>query len=134
MPEETFGAGLLAEGKPVPLEGIRVEGRIFGPGARVVLTQRYRNVEDRPIEAVYVFPIDEAAAVCGFEALIDDVLVTGRVMERDKAFESYDDASRGSRSVLAGSGTSRHIHGQHRQCSSGQGRGRADHLRDRTRV
>ena len=45
-----------------------------------------------PIEAVYVFPLDEGAAVCAFEAMVDGTLVVGEVHERDKAFESYDDA------------------------------------------
>jgi Ca-activated chloride channel family protein len=46
----------------------------------------------KPIEAVYVFPLDEGAAVCGFEAVVDGTLVVGEVHERDKAFEIYDDA------------------------------------------
>ena len=45
-----------------------------------------------PIEAVYVFPLDEGAAVCAFEAMVDGTLVVGEVHERDKAFEMYDDA------------------------------------------
>ena len=34
----------------------------------VTITQRYRNTEAHRIEAVYVFPLEEGAAVCGFEA------------------------------------------------------------------
>ena len=34
---------------------------------KVTLTQRYRTTKPS-IEAVYVFPLDETAAVCGFEA------------------------------------------------------------------
>jgi len=85
-------AGLLCNGSPVPLVGISVEAQVKDFCTRVVVTQRYRNDESQPIEAVYVFPIDEGAAVCGFEALIDDVLVVGEVQEREKAFEKYDDA------------------------------------------
>ena len=50
------------------------------------------NRESTPIEAVYVFPLDDGAAVCGFEAVVDGTLVVGEVQERDKAFEMYDDA------------------------------------------
>jgi Ca-activated chloride channel family protein len=79
-------------GQPVPLLGVRVEAEIKDYGARVVVFQRYRNDETQPIEAVYKFPLDEAAAVCGFEATIDDRHVVGQVEEREKAFEKYDDA------------------------------------------
>ena len=77
---------------PVPLEGVRVEARVRDYCARVVVSQRYRNREDKPLEAVYVFPLDEGAAVCGFEAVIGDVHVVGHVQEREKAFAEYDDA------------------------------------------
>lgn len=84
--------GLLVEGAPVPLEGVQVDAQIRSCAARVTLRQRYRNCEPCPVEAVYVFPIDEGAAVCGFEVQIDGVRVVGRVEERDAAFARYDDA------------------------------------------
>lgn len=87
-------AGLFVVGKeaPIPLDGVSVEATVKDFCTRVVLTQRYNNREKKPIEAVYVFPVDETAAVCGFEALIDDVHVVGEVKEKDEAFETYDDA------------------------------------------
>lgn len=84
--------GLLAKGQPVPLLGVSVEAEVKDFASRVVMTQRYRNAESQPIEAVYVFPLEEGAAVCGFEAVIDSVHVVGEVKEREKAFETYDDA------------------------------------------
>jgi Ca-activated chloride channel family protein len=59
---------------------------------RIVLSQRFRNDEAQPIEAVYRFPLDESAAVCGLEIEIDGRIVRGRVEEREKAFEHYDEA------------------------------------------
>ena len=53
---------------------------------------RYRNLETVPLEVVYVFPLDEGAAVCGFEATVDGVRYVGRVKERDEAFREYDEA------------------------------------------
>ncbi|HSD29456.1 MAG TPA: VIT and VWA domain-containing protein, partial [Vicinamibacteria bacterium] len=91
----TVEAGLLARGakaKPIPLLGVTVEATLRDYAAKTTLTQRYANTENQPIEAVYVFPLDEAAAVCGFEAEIDGRRVVARVEERDKAFEAYDDA------------------------------------------
>jgi hypothetical protein len=84
--------GLLAAGNPVPLEGVSVEASVQEFCARVTVSQRYRNTESKPIEAVYVFPLDEAAALCGFEAVIDGVHVVAEVKEREQAFAEYDDA------------------------------------------
>jgi Ca-activated chloride channel family protein len=50
------------------------------------------NREATPIEAIYVFPLDEGAAVCGFEAIVDGTLVIGEVKEREEAFRLYDEA------------------------------------------
>jgi Ca-activated chloride channel family protein len=95
MPEQaTLGrTGLLTtKGAPVPLAGVSIDAELSTGCARVTVTQRYVNGESTPIEAVYVFPLDEAAAVCGFEALIDGALVVGEVREREEAFRMYDDA------------------------------------------
>jgi Ca-activated chloride channel family protein len=85
-------AGLLAGDVPVPLEGISVEASVNAASARVTIVQRYRNHEARPIEAVYVFPLDEGAAVCGFEAVSGGVHYVAEVKPRDEAFTRYDDA------------------------------------------
>lgn len=94
MTVQTACAGLLVGREPVPLEGVSVKACIKHFGARVVITQRYRNTESHPIEAVYVFPLEEGASVCGFEALIGDVVVVGKVEDREEAFNTYDDAIR----------------------------------------
>ncbi len=69
-----------------------MEAEISNLCARVTVTQRYVNREAAPIEAVYVFPLDDASAVCGFEAIVDGTLVVGEVKERDEAFKVYDEA------------------------------------------
>lgn len=77
---------------PVPLSGVSIDAEISNFCARVAVTQRYVNREPTPIEAVYVFPLEEGAAVCGFEAIVDGTLVIGEVKEREEAFRAYDDA------------------------------------------
>jgi Ca-activated chloride channel family protein len=47
------------------------------------------------VEAVYRFPLPEAAAVSGFKARIDGRVITGKVEERERAFEIYDKAIAG---------------------------------------
>ena len=41
--------------------------------------QAYANHSEKAIEAKYVFPLDESAAVCGFEAFINNKHVVGKV-------------------------------------------------------
>ncbi|HVD91613.1 MAG TPA: VIT domain-containing protein [Vicinamibacterales bacterium] len=95
MPEPlaSIRAGLfMKKDAPVPLAGVSIDAEISTLCARVVITQRYVNRESTPIEAVYVFPLDEGSAVCGFEAIVDGTLVVGEVKERETAFKMYDEA------------------------------------------
>jgi hypothetical protein len=94
MPERSAArSGLLTtEALAVPLSSVSIDAEISRFCARVAVTQRYINRELQPIEAVYVFPLDDGAAVCWFEAAIDGTLVVGEVKEREEAFRMYDDA------------------------------------------
>ncbi|MEL6177500.1 MAG: VIT domain-containing protein [Myxococcota bacterium] len=86
-------SGLMGQGGvAVPLEGVKIEAKVTGTCSEVTITQRYRNRESVDVEAVYVFPLEESAAVCGFGAQVGDRRIEGRVEEREKAFETYDDA------------------------------------------
>ena len=68
----TAPSGLVSrQGARVPLVGVVARAEIRDYACRLVLSQRFRNDEDVPIEAVYMFPLDEGAAVCGFEVEID---------------------------------------------------------------
>ena len=91
----TAPSGLLRTkkgGAPVPLVAVSARAEIRDYASRLVVTQRFHNDEEQPIEAVYKFPLDEGAAICGFEVEIDGCLVKGHVEERDNAFEAYDQA------------------------------------------
>ena len=94
--------GLLTrEGAPVPLLGVRITGHLQGRAAELKVAQRYRNTEQKPIEAVYLFPLPEDAAVCGLEVRTGDRVLRGDIEEREKAFELYDEAmSEGHGAVL----------------------------------
>ena len=78
--------------RPVPLEGVSVDAHVVDFCVRTVLSQQFHNREPFPIEAVYVFPIDERAAVCGFEAEIDGVVTKGVVQEKQQARATYEKA------------------------------------------
>ncbi|KJE94062.1 von Willebrand domain-containing protein [Capsaspora owczarzaki ATCC 30864] len=77
---------------PIPLHGVHVEANVVDMVTEVTLTQQYSNYESVPIEARYVFPLDEGAAVCEFEAEIDGQLVSGVVKEKEEARREYTEA------------------------------------------
>uniref|UniRef100_A0A667YX07 von Willebrand factor A domain containing 5A n=1 Tax=Myripristis murdjan TaxID=586833 RepID=A0A667YX07_9TELE len=82
--------GLLTDKKePVPLKGIEVEVEVRDHVATVVSTLHYENKEDKPLEAVFVFPMPADAAVCHFSAKIGQTQVVAEVQEKQK---EYDDA------------------------------------------
>ncbi|NWT46464.1 PARP4 polymerase, partial [Chroicocephalus maculipennis] len=81
-------------GNPVPLEGVYIKARIIDFVAQVVMFQTYTNQNSKPIEAKYVFPLDDKAAVCGFEAFINGKHVIGEVKEKKQAHREYRKAIR----------------------------------------
>lgn len=83
---------LTTQGTPVPLLGVDVGGEVFGAQARVVVRQRYRNAETRPIEAVYTFPLPSDGVLVGFAMECNGRRMIGEVKEREAAFQAYDDA------------------------------------------
>ncbi|XP_026195935.1 von Willebrand factor A domain-containing protein 5A-like isoform X1 [Anabas testudineus] len=85
--------GLLTpEKEPVPLKSIEVELEVRDHVATLVSTLLYENKEDKPIEAVFVFPLPGDAAVCHFSAVIGQTQIVAEVKEKQQAREEYDDA------------------------------------------
>uniref|UniRef100_A0A8D0RP43 Poly [ADP-ribose] polymerase n=1 Tax=Sus scrofa TaxID=9823 RepID=A0A8D0RP43_PIG len=66
-------------GNSVPLEDVHIKGKIIDFVAQVIVFQTYTNQSPVPIEAKYVFPLDDKAAVCGFEAFINGKHIVGEV-------------------------------------------------------
>ena len=61
-PMNKVKAGLQAEGADVPLQSVHVRAQLIDLAARVVVLQAYKNNSAVPIEAKYVFPLDDMAA------------------------------------------------------------------------
>ena len=56
------------------------------------VSQRFSNPFETPIEAVYVFPLPENAAVNAMQMRIGDRVVQSRIMRREAARETYEAA------------------------------------------
>lgn len=79
-------------GAAIPLLGVKVFAEIRGFLARVTVRQRFRNAGDEAIEAVYVFPAPEKAAVTGLVIETGGRRIVGKVVEKEAAFDDYDEA------------------------------------------
>ncbi len=77
---------------PCPLEHTDVHVRITGFVARVDVTQKFHNPFDHKIEAVYVFPLSQTAAVDDMTMTIGDRVVRGVIKPREEAREIYEAA------------------------------------------
>ncbi|XP_068601354.1 von Willebrand factor A domain-containing protein 5A-like [Brachionichthys hirsutus] len=90
---ENCHCGLLTANKePVPLKSVEVQVEVRDHVATVISTLNYENKEDKPLEAVFVFPMPGDAAVCHFSATIGQKQIVGEVKEKQEAREEYDDA------------------------------------------
>ncbi|XP_077435872.1 protein mono-ADP-ribosyltransferase PARP4-like isoform X2 [Vanacampus margaritifer] len=92
-PLDNVTAGLLDNsGQQLPLQAVHVKCKLMDLLSHVIIFQKYTNQSNVPIEAKYVFPLDEYAAVCGFEAFINGKHVVGQVKEKEEARKQYKQA------------------------------------------
>ncbi|XP_063954630.1 protein mono-ADP-ribosyltransferase PARP4-like isoform X5 [Lytechinus pictus] len=92
-PNDKVVSGLQStSSKPIPLKNVCVRAKMMDLAAQVVIFQEYDNVNRESIEAKYVFPLEDSAAVCGFEAFIGDKHIVGTVKEKEQAHREYKEA------------------------------------------
>jgi Ca-activated chloride channel family protein len=77
---------------PVPLKHTDVHASIAGSIASVEVTQQFFNPFSGKIEAVYVFPLPENAAVNDFIMTVGDRRIRGIIREREQAQQIYQEA------------------------------------------
>lgn len=75
-----------------PLKHTDVKAEISGSLARVNVTQEFTNPLDEKIEAVYVFPLPQNAAVDDMTMIVGDRTVKGKIKRREEARAIYDAA------------------------------------------
>ncbi|MGE0868800.1 MAG: VIT domain-containing protein [Kofleriaceae bacterium] len=99
-PDAGFGA-LRTERGLLPLTAMNVEARVSGVVAAIELAQTFVNSLSTPIEATYMFPLPDRAAVHRFRMEVAGRVVEGVVEERGAAREQYDEAiAKGHRAAI----------------------------------
>src|SRR5687768_3942248 len=76
----------------IALRGVRLRSTVAALAERATLEQTFVNRESDAIEAIYTFPLPEDAAVCHFEVVTGDRVLTGVVDEIERNIEKYDAA------------------------------------------
>ncbi|MBN1296710.1 hypothetical protein JXA80_08005, partial [bacterium] len=76
----------------LPLDHTSVTARVTGFLARVDVTQLFTNNRNETLEAVYVFPLPDMAAVDAMTMIIGDQTIRGIIKKRDEAQALYEQA------------------------------------------
>jgi Ca-activated chloride channel family protein len=102
---QVSGAGLgtlLTDRGNLPLDRLDVRASISGLLVRTELTTEFVNTHDTALEATYVFPLPDRAAVTGMTMTAADRVVSAELHERGAARERYDQAiAAGQRASIA---------------------------------
>jgi Ca-activated chloride channel family protein len=90
--EESGFGSLTTEKGGLPLKAMDVRTRIDGLIAQTDLTQTFQNVHTEPLEATYIFPLPDRAAVTRFRLEVAGRVIEGQLKERGAARKEYDEA------------------------------------------
>jgi Ca-activated chloride channel family protein len=93
-PDAGFGTLSTTKGA-LPLAALAVQARLDGLIAGVEVCQTFINAHDEPLEATYIFPLPDRAAVTSFRLEVAGRVVEGELQERTKARQQYDEAIMG---------------------------------------
>jgi Ca-activated chloride channel homolog len=101
LPDAGFG-NLHTDRGNLPLDRLDVRTRISGLVARTVVVTEFLNVHDTALEATYVFPLPDRAAVTAMTMTAAGRTVEAELQERGAAREAYDRAiEAGKRASIA---------------------------------
>lgn len=101
LPDAGFGA-LRTERGNLPLRRLDVRAAITGLTAGTQLTQTFGNPFDVALEATYVFPLPDRAALTALRMTVGDRVIEGVLEERAAARQQYDEAiAAGQRASIA---------------------------------
>ena len=76
-----------------------VKAEISGNISRVEVTQTFQNPYEKPLEAIYVFPLPDQATVNDMEIMIGDRVIKGNIKKREEAKEIYERARQEGRTA-----------------------------------
>ena len=75
-----------------PLRHTDVTTKISGMSAIYTVTQTFENPYDEPLDAVYVFPLGDEAAITKYAIVIGERTIAGEIKKKDEARATYEEA------------------------------------------
>ena len=93
------GGGAAARGEALPVAGTHVAAYVAGFAAQVKVRQTFNNPFDRPLEAVYVFPLPHDAAVSDIQVVVGDHRIKSEIKKRSEAADIFARARREGRTA-----------------------------------
>jgi Ca-activated chloride channel family protein len=79
-------------GEKMPLLGVTARGVLSGELFELEVEQRYRNDDNKNIEAIYTFPLASRAVLLGIEFELNGEKLTGTTVEKKWAVRDYEKA------------------------------------------
>jgi Ca-activated chloride channel homolog len=100
---EGAGLGCLMTGRGnLPLTDVDIDAHVTGLLHTTRVRQTFTNPHDEPLEATYIFPLPDRAAVTAFRMTVGDRVIEGLLQERAEARRNYDEAiAEGRRAAIA---------------------------------
>jgi Ca-activated chloride channel family protein len=89
--EAGFGALATAQGC-LPLKALDIRAHIDGLLVQTTVTQTFGNTLSEPLEATYIFPLPDRAAVTDFRMEVGGRIIEGVLKERGQARQDYQQA------------------------------------------
>jgi Ca-activated chloride channel homolog len=98
-PPQVSGYGYMQTGRAgktavLPLRATSVKAEVVGMMSSVSVTQHFHNPSKKPIEAIYVFPLPQHAAVHAMTMRIGQRVITATIRKRSEAREVYERAKK----------------------------------------
>jgi Ca-activated chloride channel homolog len=87
--DASFGCLETSRGH-LPMTAMNVEARVQGLACEIELAQTFENTLAEPIEATYIFPLPDRAAVTRFRMEVAGRVIEGVIDERGRAREQYE--------------------------------------------
>src|SRR5215470_20254151 len=75
-----------------PLRHTDVRAKVAGMAAMYTVTQTFENPYDEAIDAVYVFPLGDEAAITSYAIVIGERTIAGEIKKKDEARATYEEA------------------------------------------
>ncbi|TSL61186.1 von Willebrand factor A domain-containing protein 5B1 [Bagarius yarrelli] len=85
--------GLINKAKrsALPLSVSDITSCVRGYTLAMTASMTYENIEDHPIEGIFIYPLEEGSVVVGFEAMISTQIITVQIKDKTKIEDCYFD-------------------------------------------